>query len=89
MNDRIKVAVGVIYNSSRDKVLISRRKEGQHLAGYWEFPGGKILPGAAEHQRVTVIIPCTSGDLDGEVHLNSRVLAFSNGFHVMSSRAEC
>ena len=42
MSDRISVAVGVIYNSSGDKVLISRRNKGQHLAGYWEFPGGKI-----------------------------------------------
>lgn len=23
------------------KVLIAKRKEGTHLAGYWEFPGGK------------------------------------------------
>jgi mutator protein MutT len=25
--------------------LITRRLEGTHLAGLWEFPGGKILPG--------------------------------------------
>ena len=24
------------------KVLTARRKSGKHLAGYWEFPGGKI-----------------------------------------------
>lgn len=42
MNQRTHVAVGVIYNSTRDRVLISKRSAGQHLAGYWEFPGGKI-----------------------------------------------
>lgn len=42
MDSRINVAVGVIYNNEKDKVLIARRKQGQHLAGYWEFPGGKI-----------------------------------------------
>lgn len=42
MNQRTHVAVGVIYNSTRDSVLISKRSAGQHLAGYWEFPGGKI-----------------------------------------------
>ena len=26
-------------------VLVARRPEGVHLAGYWEFPGGKIAPG--------------------------------------------
>jgi 8-oxo-dGTP diphosphatase len=42
MNKRTHVAVGVIYNSTRDKVLISKRSGNQHLAGYWEFPGGKV-----------------------------------------------
>jgi 8-oxo-dGTP diphosphatase len=26
-------------------VLLTRRMEGAHLAGYWEFPGGKVEPG--------------------------------------------
>lgn len=42
MNQRTHVAVGVIYNLTRDSVLISKRSAGQHLAGYWEFPGGKV-----------------------------------------------
>lgn len=42
MSERIEVAVGVIFNQARDKVLLSRRNANQHLAGYWEFPGGKI-----------------------------------------------
>jgi 8-oxo-dGTP diphosphatase len=25
-------------------VLVARRGDGQHLAGAWEFPGGKVLP---------------------------------------------
>jgi 8-oxo-dGTP diphosphatase len=42
MNDRIHVAVGVIYNPDKDKVLITKRTDKQHLAGFWEFPGGKV-----------------------------------------------
>lgn len=29
----------------KDSILIARRKPGQRLAGYWEFPGGKIEEG--------------------------------------------
>ncbi len=36
----ILVAAAVIYNNK--KILIARRATGKHLAGYWEFPGGKI-----------------------------------------------
>lgn len=39
---RIRVAVGVILQG--DCVLVAQRQPGQHLAGYWEFPGGKIEP---------------------------------------------
>ncbi len=42
MNQRTHVAVGVIYNVTKDKVLITKRSNNQHLAGYWEFPGGKV-----------------------------------------------
>ena len=35
----IKVAAGLIHRDGR--YLIARRKAGVHLAGYWEFPGGK------------------------------------------------
>jgi 8-oxo-dGTP diphosphatase len=37
------VAAGVIIEGGR--VLLTRRKEGTHLAGAWEFPGGKVHPG--------------------------------------------
>jgi len=28
-----------------DRVLVTRRAPGQHLAGFWEFPGGKLEKG--------------------------------------------
>lgn len=37
------VAAGVVIENG--KVLLSRRKKGSHLAGRWEFPGGKAEPG--------------------------------------------
>jgi len=35
----IEVAVGLIHHDGR--YLIARRRSGVHLAGFWEFPGGK------------------------------------------------
>lgn len=35
----IEVAAGLIRRDGR--YLIARRKPGAHLAGFWEFPGGK------------------------------------------------
>jgi mutator protein MutT len=39
------VAAAVIDEGGR--VLIAQRPEGKHLAGGWEFPGGKLEPGEA------------------------------------------
>jgi 8-oxo-dGTP diphosphatase len=37
------VAAAVCIEAGR--VLLSQRKRGTHLAGAWEFPGGKVEPG--------------------------------------------
>ena len=39
----VEVAAGLICRDGR--YLIARRKPGVHLAGFWEFPGGKREPG--------------------------------------------
>lgn len=38
----IVVVAAVIIRDGR--VLLTRRAEGQHLSGMWEFPGGKLEP---------------------------------------------
>jgi mutator protein MutT len=32
-----------------DEILVTRRLQGVHLAGHWEFPGGKCDPGESLH----------------------------------------
>jgi mutator protein MutT len=40
----IQVAAAVLFDR-RGRILIAQRPAGKHLAGSWEFPGGKIEPG--------------------------------------------
>jgi 8-oxo-dGTP diphosphatase len=50
------VAVAVALIEQRGQWLVQRRLAGQHLAGTWEFPGGKVAdgetPAAALHREV-------------------------------------
>lgn len=43
MSSPVHVVCALIQEAGR--VLIARRPEGKKLAGFWEFPGGKIEPG--------------------------------------------
>jgi len=44
--ETVEVAAAVLRDD-RGRVLVSRRRAGRHLAGLWEFPGGKIEAGEA------------------------------------------
>jgi 8-oxo-dGTP diphosphatase len=41
---RLLLVVAVALIDSDDRVLIAERPKGKHLAGLWEFPGGKLKP---------------------------------------------
>ena len=45
----VHVAVAVVIDR-RGRVLIAQRPPGKHLAGAWEFPGGKLEPGETRRQ---------------------------------------
>ena len=38
------IAAGVLLDAS-GRVLITQRPRGTHMAGFWEFPGGKVESG--------------------------------------------
>lgn len=48
------VAAAVVIEKGR--VLLTRRAEGQHLEGLWEFPGGKLEEG--ESPEAAVVREC-------------------------------
>jgi len=47
----IYVVAAALYDS-QGRVLIAERPRGKHLAGRWEFPGGKIDAGESEEEAL-------------------------------------
>jgi 8-oxo-dGTP diphosphatase len=45
---RVIVAAAVVERGGR--ILVTKRPEGVHLEGHWEFPGGKCAPGETLQQ---------------------------------------
>jgi 8-oxo-dGTP diphosphatase len=46
----VTVTAGILRQNGL--VLIARRRPGKHMAGKWEFPGGKIEPGESPEQSL-------------------------------------
>lgn len=38
----IRACLGILVDNKTNHILLTSRPEGKVLAGYWEFPGGKI-----------------------------------------------
>ena len=82
---RLLVAAGLIRDEGsrqcgESRVLISRRRKGDHLGGYWEFPGGKVEPG--EKPEAALV-----RELREELGIHVRVRdVYAVGHHVYPSR---
>lgn len=50
------VAAAVVREGPGSPVLLTRRPENTHLAGYWELPGGKVEEG--EDPEMAVVREC-------------------------------
>jgi 8-oxo-dGTP diphosphatase len=68
------VIVAAAVAARHDTVLVTRRLEGTHLAGLWEFPGGKCEPGES-HEA------CVVRELREELGVEARV-----GARLLSTR---
>jgi mutator protein MutT len=60
------IIVAAAVAARRDTVLVTRRLEGTHLAGLWEFPGGKCEPGESH-------AACVVRELREELGVEARV----------------
>jgi 8-oxo-dGTP diphosphatase len=44
---RLRVVAAALFDAER-RVLIAERPAGKHMAGWWEFPGGKVASGESD-----------------------------------------
>lgn len=47
----LQVVAGILRDA-QGRVLIAQRPEGKFMAGWWEFPGGKLADGESEPQAL-------------------------------------
>jgi mutator protein MutT len=60
----LQVTAGLLWRDGR--VLITKRPEGKHLAGLWEFPGGK-------QERGETLEACLEREMKEELGIEVRV----------------
>ena len=63
----IRVTAAIIRRPGH--ILLARRQAGSHLAGHWEFPGGKIEDGETPEE-------CLARELEEEFGVGAEVGAF-------------
>jgi 8-oxo-dGTP diphosphatase len=73
---RTHVVAGALFDAA-GRVLIAQRPPGKHLAGGWEFPGGKLEP--AERPLAGLIRELRE-ELGVEVHQAEPLIAYEHVF---------
>ena len=71
----IVVTAAVIERDGR--VLVTRRQQGVHLEGYWEFPGGKCDPGESLAASLAREL---REELDVDVRIGQELFATSHAY---------
>jgi mutator protein MutT len=72
MTERERIVVTAAVIERDGAFLLTRRLDGTHLAGHWEFPGGKLHAGEALEECLAREI---REELDAEVEVGAEVLA--------------
>ncbi len=65
--------VAAIIEDTKGQILLSQRPQGKDLAGYWEFPGGKMDPG---EDAETALMRELKEELQLDVSIRSRLGQF-------------
>lgn len=72
---RVHVVAGIIRDA-HGRVLLARRPQGKELAGFWEFPGGKVEPGESV---ATALIRELEEELGIDARIGAPVISVPHG----------
>ena len=72
MTQRERIVVTAAVVEQDGSFLLTRRLDGTHLAGHWEFPGGKLHAGESLGECLAREI---REELDAEVEVGAEILA--------------
>ncbi|MEO8012003.1 MAG: Nudix family hydrolase [Dokdonella sp.] len=68
--------VAAVIRDDGDRVLLAQRPPGKHLAGLWEFPGGKVEPG---ERAEAALIRELEEELNIHAHIGAPVISIPHG----------
>jgi 8-oxo-dGTP diphosphatase len=72
----VHVVAGALFDSA-GRVLIAQRPAGKHMAGGWEFPGGKVEPGETPRDG---LVRELLEELGIEVHEAAPLIAYEHEY---------
>jgi 8-oxo-dGTP diphosphatase len=76
----VRVVAAALFDAER-RVLIAERPAGKHMAGRWEFPGGKVGPGETDAEALAREL---EEELGIQVHAGRFVLALTHEYEDVS-----
>jgi 8-oxo-dGTP diphosphatase len=71
MNERERIVVTAAVVERDGAFLLTRRLDGTHLAGHWEFPGGKVHAGETLEECLAREI---REELDADIEVGPQIL---------------
>ncbi|ODS52562.1 MAG: hypothetical protein ABS36_16045 [Acidobacteria bacterium SCN 69-37] len=74
---RIIVVLAAVVEQDDGRLLVTRRVDGTHLAGLWEFPGGKCEPGESHEACLTREL---AEELGVEADIGDEILATEHDY---------
>ena len=75
--------VAAVLRDRQGRVLLAQRLPGKHLAGTWEFPGGKCEPGESAHQALAREL---AEELDIRIEASAPLLTLTHHYPEKSVR---